>query len=202
MRAEPVQLPHLYQGCGAAEGLGRRHARFACSWRADAPHTLDLAAFEEAARAPVDRAAVARAVAALRGALAPACVDEWLVAERDRLRGLYGHCLLAGIAPGREERLGQIGGEERRLGDALALVILSLESNESLADRRSIALCLGSLAMLAAREGQPAHPCNWSVPPQRRAVQVTLPCHWLDWCAGNLDPIRAQPGSAAAAAEG
>lgn len=63
-------------------------------WRADMPYWLDVAAFEEAmARADADasgeQAALAEAVGLYTGDLLDGRYDEWLLDERERLRGRY-----------------------------------------------------------------------------------------------------------------
>ena len=71
-------------------------------WRADAPCTLDVAAFEAALRAAApserggaaagagraaqDADALARAVTLYAGDLLPSCYDDWIIPERERLR--------------------------------------------------------------------------------------------------------------------
>lgn len=63
-------------------------------WRADAPYTLDVDAFENELRRAAgltdnpatQQAALAAAVAWYRGDLLPSCYDEWIVPERERLR--------------------------------------------------------------------------------------------------------------------
>ncbi len=54
-------------------------------WRSESVFTLDVAEFELAA----DRGALPEAAAGYGGDLLPGCYDEWLLAERDRLRGRY-----------------------------------------------------------------------------------------------------------------
>jgi DNA-binding SARP family transcriptional activator/predicted ATPase len=54
-------------------------------WRPDSSFTLDVAEFERAA----DRNAWADALAAYGGDLLPGCDDEWVLAERERLRQRY-----------------------------------------------------------------------------------------------------------------
>jgi DNA-binding SARP family transcriptional activator/Tfp pilus assembly protein PilF len=61
-------------------------------WRAEAPVWLDVTAFEQAVAATTP-AALAEAVALYRGDLLPSCYDDWIVAERERLRALYGGAL-------------------------------------------------------------------------------------------------------------
>lgn len=67
-------------------------------WRADAPFTLDVAAFERAldaaagaspGDAPAARAHLEEALARYQGDLLPACYDDWIVPERERLRQRY-----------------------------------------------------------------------------------------------------------------
>ena len=67
-------------------------------WRADAPCTLDLAAFEDA----LERGDLRAAVEAYGGDLLDGSYDEWVLAERERLRDRYADALerLAG-EPGR-----------------------------------------------------------------------------------------------------
>jgi DNA-binding SARP family transcriptional activator/transposase/Tfp pilus assembly protein PilF len=62
-------------------------------WRADAPVRLDVAAFEQAVAAATTPAGLAGAVALYTGDLLPGCYDEWIGAERERLRQLYGGAL-------------------------------------------------------------------------------------------------------------
>ncbi len=64
-------------------------------WRADAPFTLDVAAFEDALTdaeretgAEATRA-LERAVSLYRSELLPNCYDDWILPERERLRQLY-----------------------------------------------------------------------------------------------------------------
>ena len=74
-------------------------------WRPDAPYTLDLAAFEDA----LERGDLRAAVAAYGGDLLDGSYDEWVLAERERLRDRYLDALerLAGEPDGLEyaERL-------------------------------------------------------------------------------------------------
>ncbi len=54
-------------------------------WRTDAPYTLDVEAFE----AGLERGDVRAAVAAYGGELLDGSYDEWVLAERERLRDRY-----------------------------------------------------------------------------------------------------------------
>lgn len=54
-------------------------------WRADAPFTLDVDEFQNAAQSK-SHPALQKAVDLYRGDLLPACYDEWLLPERERLR--------------------------------------------------------------------------------------------------------------------
>ncbi len=68
-------------------------------WRPDAPFTLDVADFERAVTAasqaqkigsePGIQETLAEAVALYKGDLLPGCYDDWLLAERERLRQGY-----------------------------------------------------------------------------------------------------------------
>lgn len=65
-------------------------------WREDAPYTADITEFQALVSkesAPGDDEAVTRrlsdAVSLYRGELLPACYDEWLLPERERLRELF-----------------------------------------------------------------------------------------------------------------
>jgi predicted ATPase/DNA-binding SARP family transcriptional activator len=69
----------------------------ALTWRADAPYTLDVAAFEAALHQAHTAAAIAHAVALYRDDLLPGCYDDWTVAERDRLRNAFVQVLHHGI---------------------------------------------------------------------------------------------------------
>lgn len=57
-------------------------------WRSDAPFTLDVDEFQNAAQSK-SRPALQKAVDLYRGDLLPACYDEWLLPERERLRELF-----------------------------------------------------------------------------------------------------------------
>lgn len=54
-------------------------------WRADAPWTLDVTEFESG----VARGALREAVDLYRGDLLPACYDDWIMPERERLQQAY-----------------------------------------------------------------------------------------------------------------
>lgn len=58
-------------------------------WRADAPCALDVTEFQKLVTETRDPNALASAVALYRGDLLPACYDEWLIPERERLRELF-----------------------------------------------------------------------------------------------------------------
>lgn len=68
-------------------------------WRLDAPFTLDVAAFENALTdaeqltGEAELSALERAIALYRGDLLPACYDEWILPERERLQQLYTRAL-------------------------------------------------------------------------------------------------------------
>jgi DNA-binding SARP family transcriptional activator len=72
-------------------------------WQPDAPFTLDVAGFEQAVEQAeaVERAgdltglqeALGQAVALYRGDLLPACYDDWVLTERERLRQEYARAL-------------------------------------------------------------------------------------------------------------
>jgi predicted ATPase/DNA-binding SARP family transcriptional activator len=62
-------------------------------WRSDAPLGLDVDEFEQAAAHVASIASLQAAVHLYRGALFPACYDEWLLPERERLHELYGDAL-------------------------------------------------------------------------------------------------------------
>lgn len=96
------ELHNLRQALPAAEeflSVGTQTLQ----WRSGAPFTLDVAAFEQAVSAAHDaagagddasqRAALAEAVALYKGDLLPGCYDDWLLAERQRLRQAYLHAL-------------------------------------------------------------------------------------------------------------
>jgi len=68
------------------------------TWRADAPYTLDVAAFMHAAATAHTPAAIARAVALYCGDLLPASYDDWVAQERERLRHMFAELLNKGIA--------------------------------------------------------------------------------------------------------
>lgn len=55
-------------------------------WRLDSPFELDVAAFEIAAGDLSNAEALKRAADLYRGDLLPSCYDDWIVAERERLR--------------------------------------------------------------------------------------------------------------------
>lgn len=57
-------------------------------WRGEAPFALDVDDFEKAAQTK-SRSALESAVNLYRGDLLPACYDEWILPERERLRELY-----------------------------------------------------------------------------------------------------------------
>jgi predicted ATPase/DNA-binding SARP family transcriptional activator len=62
-------------------------------WRADAPFTLDVDEFQRAAAQSKSSSALQDAVSLYRGDLLPACYDEWLLPERERLREKLMDCL-------------------------------------------------------------------------------------------------------------
>ena len=62
------------------------HVDFATlQWRPDAPCSLDVAEFEAACAA----GALQRAVDLYGGDLLPACYDDWIQPERERLQGMF-----------------------------------------------------------------------------------------------------------------
>ena len=67
------------------------------TWRADAPYTLDVAAFETALHNVHTTAAIAHAVALYPGDLLPGCYDDWIVVERERLQQAFAQLLHRGI---------------------------------------------------------------------------------------------------------
>ena len=74
------------------------------SWRADAPYRLDVSEFEAAARRAEAPAEIARALRLYRGDLLPGHYDEWVLAERDRLRQAVARLLERGIVAAEAER--------------------------------------------------------------------------------------------------
>ena len=58
-------------------------------WRSDAPLELDVDEFEQAASHADSIPSLQAAANLYRGALLPACYDEWLLPERERLHELY-----------------------------------------------------------------------------------------------------------------
>lgn len=86
-------------------------------WRADAPFTLDVDDFEKVAAQTASRAALEKAVNLYRGELLPACYDEWLLPERERLRELYVDSLarLVGLSEEAQEYQTAIGYTRRLL---------------------------------------------------------------------------------------
>src|SRR5438876_1026557 len=69
-------------------------------WRADALCTLDVAEFESAATAALQKGTpsdaqplLERAIELYRGDLLPSCYDDWILPERERLRRLYVYAL-------------------------------------------------------------------------------------------------------------
>lgn len=58
-------------------------------WRADAPFTLDVAEFQNAAAQADSAPALETAANLYRGDLLPACYDEWILPERERLRETF-----------------------------------------------------------------------------------------------------------------
>jgi DNA-binding SARP family transcriptional activator len=58
-------------------------------WRPDAPFALDVAAIEESASPHASTEALDTAVSLYREGLLPGFYDEWVVAERERIRQLY-----------------------------------------------------------------------------------------------------------------
>ncbi len=60
----------------------------AVQWRSDAPYTLDVDDFEQAAAAS-DPSTLETAIALYRGDLMPDCLDDWILPERERLRDTY-----------------------------------------------------------------------------------------------------------------
>jgi DNA-binding SARP family transcriptional activator len=58
-------------------------------WREEAPCTVDVLEFERAASCDASVAALERAAALYAGDLLPGCYDEWVLAERERLRQRY-----------------------------------------------------------------------------------------------------------------
>lgn len=91
----------------------------AVGWRADAPLWLDVAAFEQGVAGATTPAALAGTAALYGGDLLPRCYDEWIVAERERLRQIYGVALERLVA--RMERAWQRAGVFGRLRQAGAL---------------------------------------------------------------------------------
>ncbi|MFN2231906.1 MAG: BTAD domain-containing putative transcriptional regulator [Anaerolineae bacterium] len=96
-------------------------------WRSDAPFTLDVAEFEAALdtadRAGRDgnraaqRAALEEAVSLYGGDLAPACYEDWVVPERDRLRQAFLDAVtrLAGLLEAQRDYRGAIDQVRRTL---------------------------------------------------------------------------------------
>jgi predicted ATPase/DNA-binding SARP family transcriptional activator/Tfp pilus assembly protein PilF len=78
-------LPHA-EHCLRADGA-------TLLWREDAPCAVDVVAFERAAIRKAALAALEQAAALYEGDLLPGCYDEWVLAERERLRQLYGTLL-------------------------------------------------------------------------------------------------------------
>lgn len=74
------------------------HDRYLCSdratveWRSDAPFSLDVMAFEQAATEDIGRA-----IALYSGDLLPDCYDDWVVGERERLQRIYLSLLKEGV---------------------------------------------------------------------------------------------------------
>ncbi|HEV2131845.1 MAG TPA: AAA family ATPase [Longimicrobiaceae bacterium] len=62
-------------------------------WRADALYTLDVQDFEAAASEAASLPQLRQAIALYQGDLLPGCYDEWIEAERERLRQLFGRVL-------------------------------------------------------------------------------------------------------------
>ncbi len=58
-------------------------------WKAEGPWTLDARLFELACREANDLHSLDRALEMYRGELLPACYDEWLIPERERLHQLF-----------------------------------------------------------------------------------------------------------------
>jgi non-specific serine/threonine protein kinase len=59
-------------------------------WRGDAPFTCDIVAFLDCMRSrPATNASLSSAVSLYRGDLLPACYDDWVLPERERMRELY-----------------------------------------------------------------------------------------------------------------
>ncbi len=76
-------------------------------WRSDAPCAIDVVEFEQALAANC----LAEAVALYRGDLLPACYDDWITGERERLRQAYHGAL---------ERLIRQAEQQRRFDQAIA----------------------------------------------------------------------------------
>lgn len=73
-------------------------------WRADAPFTSDVTEFQQLLTNHRNVSALTSAVELYRGDLLPACYDEWLLPERERLRELYVDALAQLIALSEETR--------------------------------------------------------------------------------------------------
>ncbi|MEX2536264.1 MAG: BTAD domain-containing putative transcriptional regulator [Trueperaceae bacterium] len=111
------ELHQLRKALPQVEGSLEIHTR-TLAWRADDQFSLDVAQFEteleratEAARPEQRRDALMRAVDLYQGDLLPDNYEEWVGAERERLRGLYGVAL--------EKLVGELEAE-RRYSEALA----------------------------------------------------------------------------------
>lgn len=85
-------------------------------WNSDASFTLDVDEFQNAAAQSDSLRALENAVNIYRGDLLPACYDEWLLPERERLREKFVDCLAQLIVLSEAAREYQIAiGYARRL---------------------------------------------------------------------------------------
>jgi predicted ATPase/DNA-binding SARP family transcriptional activator len=86
-------------------------------WRPDAPFSLDVAEFERAIAQADSRQALQEAVALYQGDLLPSCYDDWIVAERERLRQGFVETLerLVGVLEDERDSRTAIGYAQRLL---------------------------------------------------------------------------------------
>jgi DNA-binding SARP family transcriptional activator len=105
------ELHHLREAWPALDALVDAGSR-TVAWRADAGASVDVIAFEDAARrgAAGDRAALQEAAALYKGDILPDCAGEWIDADRERLRQCATQVLKALV--GRDE-------EDRAFGEAI-----------------------------------------------------------------------------------
>ncbi len=85
LRKLVLELRRALPGAGRCLDLERA----SLAWREDAPCAVDVAEFERAAREASSAASLERAVELYRGDLLPGSYDDWVLAERERLRQLH-----------------------------------------------------------------------------------------------------------------